>query len=91
MVRCGWGSVPTANTKQVHLSCRQNQRRHGQEDLAISIRCRFPANRDAQMPLLDSLDGIPPRILLGGNRTADSMVGPAGTKNYGRPSTAAAA
>src|ERR1035441_7026403 len=36
-------------------------------------------------------DGIPPRILLGGNRTADSMVGPAGTKNYGRPSTVAAA
>src|ERR1022692_4428538 len=62
---CGCGSVPTANPKQVHqsryiyrppkpTSPRTRRPRHP------PLRCRFLAIRDAQMPLLDSLDGNHP-------------------------------
>ena len=68
-------SVPTTNPQLLHLSSTKTTVAIRQTDLAIPLRCRFPAHRDAQMPLMDSLNGNTPWSLVIRNRTADSMAG----------------
>jgi hypothetical protein len=62
MAASRWDSVPATNPKSVHLPPAKTNVAIAKNTSPCALRCRFLAIRDAQMPLLDSLDGNHPGV-----------------------------